>query len=70
MSHPKVQIDCTPELLLELHDARDALVRARSRSKNKAPATHLERLIVSIHSVRARAEARKKAPPVPADAAG
>jgi hypothetical protein len=67
-TNPKIQVECSAELLTELHEAHEALLRAQARARKAPSAFHLERLIVALHAARNRAAAR----PVPphADAAG
>jgi len=56
---PKVHIECTQALLVELHEAHDALVRARKRAKNASEPAQLTRLIIAIHGAQGRAAANR-----------
>lgn len=47
---PKVRIEYSQDLLLELHEALDALRRTRRRGKRPTGAPHIERLIISLHN--------------------
>jgi len=57
---PKILIDCSLDLLAEMHEAYEYFQRARIRSKREATAPHLERLIVQIHQARARSQQKPK----------
>lgn len=50
--NPKIYIECSEELLTQLHDAREAAHRSK---KPGLSTTHVDRLIVSIHNARKRA---------------
>lgn len=63
--NPKIYIECSEELLNELHDAREAAHRSK---KAGISTTRLDRLIVAIHNARKRAAAVKVAPDASAPA--
>lgn len=61
---PVIRIECSLELLNELHAAHAALLRAMKRSSSPRTAPNLERLIVSVHAARGRSS-ENEAPAAP-----
>lgn len=64
-TNPKIYIECSEELLAELHNAREAAHRSK---KPGLSTNHVDRLIVSIHNARKRAAERVVPAQVPPDA--
>jgi hypothetical protein len=68
-ANPKIYVECSEELLDQLHAAREAAHRSKKPGLSTAA---VDRLILSIHNARVRAlRAASKNPvePVPPDAA-
>lgn len=62
--HPRIYIECSPELLDELHAANNAL----RGSKVRRSSVNVERLIVAIHNARTRAARTVEPAQAPPDA--